>query len=112
MSGPGEYKLFELANKEFTFDVDVSNLPCGLNGAIYFSQMPANGGKGDYADDKAGADYGVGYCDAQCPHDVKFINGEGNSEGWNPSPSDPNAGVGKYGSCCMEFDIWEANSIS
>ena len=28
------YKLFKLKNREFTFDVDVSNLPCGLNGAL------------------------------------------------------------------------------
>lgn len=31
------YKMFNLINKEFTFDVDVSELPCGLNGALYFS---------------------------------------------------------------------------
>jgi cellulose 1,4-beta-cellobiosidase len=30
-------------------------------------------------------------------------------EGWNPSPTDPNAGSGKYGTCCTELDIWEAN---
>jgi len=112
MDGSNHYKQFQLANKEFTFDVDVSNLPCGLNGALYFSQMPADGGLSEFPDDKAGANYGVGYCDAQCPHDIKFINGEANADGWNPSPSDPNAGMGKYGSCCMEFDIWEANSIS
>lgn len=31
--------------KEFSFDVDVSQLPCGLNGALYFVEMPADGGK-------------------------------------------------------------------
>lgn len=31
---------------------------------------------------------------------------------WNPSDSDANAGSGKYGTCCDEMDIWEANSIS
>ena len=105
------YQVFKLPNKEFTFDVDVSNMPCGLNGALYFVEMDADGGlsKGD---NKAGAHYGTGYCDAQCPHDIKFINGEGNVDGWMPSPSDPNAGSGKYGSCCAEMDIWEANSIS
>lgn len=25
------YRLFQLKNKEFTFDVDVSNLPCGVS---------------------------------------------------------------------------------
>lgn len=31
-------------------------------------------------------------------------------EGWNPSESDPNTGVGDMGTCCAEMDIWEANS--
>merc|ERR1712203_1254404 len=26
--------------------------------------------------------------------------------------TDPNAGTGKYGTCCTEIDLWEANSIS
>jgi cellulose 1,4-beta-cellobiosidase len=72
--------MFKLLNKEFTFDVDVSNLPCGLNGALYFVEMNENGDIG--GDNKAGAKYGTGYCDAQCPHDIKFINGAANSEGW------------------------------
>ena len=33
-------------------------------------------------------------------------------EGWTPTNNDANAGVGNYGSCCAEMDIWEANSIS
>jgi cellulose 1,4-beta-cellobiosidase len=33
------YQMFKLKNKEFTFDVDVSKLPCGLNGALYFSEV-------------------------------------------------------------------------
>merc|ERR1712190_535359 len=105
------YKLFQLKNKEFAFDVDVSKLPCGLNGALYFVEIDADGGKGRYPGNKAGAKYGTGYCDAQCPHDIKFINGEANSEDWKPSATDPNAGVGKYGTCCTEFDVWEANSM-
>ena len=70
------YKIFKLLNQEFTFDVDMSNLPCGINGALYFSQMDADGGMAKYSTNKAGAKYGTGYCDAQCPHDLKFINGE------------------------------------
>ena len=54
----------------------------------------------------------IGYCDAQCPHDIKWINGKANSEGWEPNPNDKNAGKGKTGACCPEMDIWEANSIS
>ena len=34
-----KYEMFKLKNQEFTFDVDVSNLPCGLNGALYFSEV-------------------------------------------------------------------------
>jgi len=41
-----EYKLFSLKNKEFTFDVDVSQLPCGLNGALYLVEMDKVGNKG------------------------------------------------------------------
>ena len=61
---------------------------------------------------KAGAKYGTGYCDSQCPRDVKFINGEANSEGWVPSTNDVNAGVGNYGSCCAELDIWGTVTVS
>jgi cellulose 1,4-beta-cellobiosidase len=43
---------------------------------------------------------------------LKWINGEANTESWQPSETDPNAGTGKYGSCCTEIDIWEANKIS
>ncbi|KAF1919843.1 glycoside hydrolase [Ampelomyces quisqualis] len=111
MESDTKYQMFNLIGKEFTFDVDVSKLPCGLNGALYFVEMAADGGinKGN---NKAGAKYGTGYCDSQCPHDIKFINGKANVEGWNPSDNDPNAGVGKIGACCAEMDIWEANSIS
>ncbi|KAK3318197.1 endoglucanase EG-1 precursor [Apodospora peruviana] len=87
------YDMFSLLDKEFTFDVDVSKLPCGTNGALYFSEMLADGGKGDL--NPAGAAYGTGYCDAQCPTPA-FINGEAN--------------LNKYGACCSEMDIWEANS--
>lgn len=106
------YEIFKLLGKEFTFDVDVSNLPCGLNGALYFVEMEKDGGKGKFPSNKAGARYGTGYCDAQCPHDLKWINGEANLEDWKPSPNDPNSGAGKYGTCCTEMDIWEANKIS
>jgi len=38
--------------------------------------MAKDGGMSQYSGNKAGAAYGVGYCDAQCPRDLKFINGE------------------------------------
>ncbi|KAJ6528309.1 glycoside hydrolase [Mycena sp. CBHHK59/15] len=90
------YQTFNFNNQEFTFDVDVSQLPCGLNGALYFAQMDADGGVAKSAGaNKAGAKYGTGYCDAQCPRDIKFINGVANSAGWVPSPNDTNAGTGR-----------------
>ena len=129
MASETSYEMFKLLNQEFTFDVDVSNLPCGLNGALYFSQMDADGGLSRFPTNKAGAKYGTGYCDSQCPRDIKFINGvvsthlfyrslfgltwaflQANSAGWTPSPNDVNAGTGPYGACCHEMDIWEANN--
>ncbi|KAL9107179.1 MAG: hypothetical protein Q9227_007879 [Pyrenula ochraceoflavens] len=112
MASDTQYQMFKPLNREFTFDVDVSQLPCGLNGAVYFVSMDADGGMAKYSTNKAGAKYGTGYCDSQCPRDLKFINGQANSQGWQPSSSDSNAGTGNYGSCCPEMDIWEANSIS
>ncbi len=35
LDSENEYFMFKLKNKEFTFDVDVSQLPCGINGALY-----------------------------------------------------------------------------
>ncbi|KAK7511924.1 cellobiohydrolase I [Phyllosticta citriasiana] len=107
-----KYNLFKLKNKEFTFDVDVSGLPCGINGALYFTEMEEDGGKSKYKTNECGAKYGTGYGDGQCTHDLKWVHGEANCENWVPSPSDPNAGTGKYGACANEMDIWEANKIS
>ncbi|KAK6349410.1 hypothetical protein TWF696_005695 [Orbilia brochopaga] len=112
MDDDSSYTMFNVLGKEFTFDVDVSNMPCGINAALYFTEMDKDGGMAKYPTNKAGAKYGTGYCDAQCPHDLKFIAGKGNVEGWVASSVDSNAGFGKAGSCCNEMDIWEANSIS
>ena len=84
---------------------------CFLVGSLYFVDMDADGGL-SYETNKCGANYGTGYCDAQCPHDLKFISGEANSEGWTPSDNDVNSGTGHFGSCCAEMDIWEANSMA
>ncbi|KAK0736213.1 glycoside hydrolase [Apiosordaria backusii] len=112
MENATKYQGFNLLGNEFTFDVDVSNIGCGLNGALYFVSMDLDGGLAKYSGNKAGAKYGTGYCDAQCPRDIKFINGEANIEGWNPSTNDVNAGAGRYGTCCSEMDIWEANNMA
>lgn len=44
--------MFNLLNREFTFDVDVSTLDCGLNGALYFVSMDSDGGAGKYPTNK------------------------------------------------------------
>ncbi|KAE9227359.1 putative 1,4-beta-D-glucan cellobiohydrolase B [Phytophthora fragariae] len=111
MESDDTYKAYKLLNQEFTFDVDVSNLDCGLNGALYFVDMDTDGGMSRFSGNKAGAKYGTGYCDAQCPQDLKFISGEANVLNWTASATDSNSGTGEYGSCCAEMDIWEANSI-
>lgn len=56
--------MFKLLNREFSFEVDVSKLPCGANGAVYFVEMDADGGMAKNPTNKAGAAYGTGYCDA------------------------------------------------
>ena len=76
MESDTSYHMFKLLNQEFTFDVDMSKLPCGLNGALYFVEMDKDGGSGRFPTNKAGSKCGTGYCDTQCPHDIKFINGE------------------------------------
>jgi cellulase len=91
--GGEEYQMMQLTGKEFTFDADVSKLPCGMNGALYHVEMEANGGASSL--NTGGAAYGTGYCDAQC-FTTPFINGVGN--------------IGGKGSCCNEMDIWEANA--
>ncbi|KAI6859394.1 Endo-beta-1,4-glucanase [Hortaea werneckii] len=88
-----KYQFLHLLNQEFSFTVDVSDLPCGENGALYLSEMEADGGRSDL--NPAGATYGTGYCDAQCPN-LAWINGVANTNG--------------SGSCCNEMDLWEANA--
>ncbi|KAF9004464.1 family 7 glycoside hydrolase [Hymenopellis radicata] len=109
MQDQDNYQMFSLKNQEFTFDVDVSQLPC-------------DGGKAKYSTNKAGALWDW-ILHSQCPHDIKFINGQVCRPSFSifadiitymltASPNDTNAGTGQYGSCCDEMDIWEANSVS
>lgn len=104
MEDQSTYKMFKLLNKEMSFTVDVSKLPCGMNGALYLVDMDPDGGMSKYPTNTAGAAYGTGYCDAQCPHDMKMINGQANIIGWTSNPKDPNSGKGSWGSCCSEMD--------
>ena len=48
--------MFMLKGKEFSFQVELSTMPCGFNAALYFVGMTANQG---------GAENGTNYCDAQ-----------------------------------------------
>lgn len=88
-----DYALLRLLGQELTFDVDVSALPCGENGALYLSEMDATGGRNAYQ--TGGASYGSGYCDAQCPVQT-FKNGTLNAAG--------------AGYCCNEMDVLESNA--
>jgi hypothetical protein len=54
--GTNKNFLFMLKNQEFTFDVELSSMPCGFNAALYFVGMPENDGD---------AESGTKYCDAQ-----------------------------------------------
>lgn len=51
----------------------MDKLPCGMNSALYLSEMLADGGKSEL--NRGGAYWGTGYCDAQC-YTTPFINGE------------------------------------
>jgi len=66
------YDTFRLLNREIAFDVDLSQVGCGVNGALYLSEMSPTGNEGPL--NPAGAKYGTGYCDAQCPTE-NYING-------------------------------------
>ncbi|KAL2068454.1 hypothetical protein VTL71DRAFT_16552 [Oculimacula yallundae] len=90
-----KYEMLKLSGNELSFDVDMAKLPCGMNGALYLSEMDENGGKS--ALNPTGASYGGGYCDAQC-FTFPFVNGVGNIKG--------------KGACCNEMDIWEANAAA
>ncbi|KAJ5371533.1 Endoglucanase 7a [Penicillium cataractarum] len=91
----GNYVMLQLLGGELSFDVDMSTLPCGENGALYLSEMSATGGRNEY--NTGGAEYGSGYCDAQCPVQ-SWRNGTLNSS--------------NQGYCCNEMDILEANSMA
>ena len=95
-----QYDMFKLLNQEITYDIDVSQVPCGINGALYLSEMLADGGYNSQTN-PAGAKYGTGYCDAQCPK-TPFVFTNGTTE----------ANLAGYGNCCSEMDLWEANSAA
>eukprot|EP01060_Flectonema_neradi_P024530 TRINITY_DN3346_c0_g1_i1.p1 TRINITY_DN3346_c0_g1~~TRINITY_DN3346_c0_g1_i1.p1 ORF type:complete len:466 (+),score=109.21 TRINITY_DN3346_c0_g1_i1:46-1443(+) len=100
------YKQFSLLGKEFTFTFE-STLSCGINGPIYFTEMDKYGDMGP--SNTAGALYGTGYCDAQCPGDMHFVKGKANI----PIEGGPNKVTeSAFKACCNEMDLWEANNVS
>jgi cellulase len=111
-----EYEDFRVMNGEFTFDTDASNLPCGMCGALYFSEMEMSGGRSDL--NRAGAGMGTGYCDAQCYTDFTWVNGVvGLHHGLSGRLclimlTFMEANLNETGSCCAEMDFWESNSAA
>jgi cellulose 1,4-beta-cellobiosidase len=112
MESQKRYQTFTLRDNELAFDVDLSTVECGINSALYFVAMDADGGTARYPTNAAGAEYGTGYCDASCPRSVRFVGGQANVEGWIPSATDQYAGAGTMGSCCPQFSVWNSNAHS
>ncbi|KAK3986079.1 Exoglucanase 1 [Cladorrhinum sp. PSN332] len=106
------YKTFTLLDNELAFDVYLPTVECGINSALYFVAMDADGGASRFPGNTAGAEYGVGYCDASCPRSSKFIGGKANYDEWIPAQYDPVGGVGRLAACCPEFDVWNSNAHS
>jgi cellulase len=58
-----DYQMMHLTGNELSFDVDMSKLPCGMNAALYLSEMPSTGNRGPL--NPGGAAYGQAYCDGK-----------------------------------------------
>lgn len=98
------YTMFQPMGGELSFTVDLSNVPVGMNAAVYLVSMNRLGHYGSRnpsgAMNGAGWKRGVGYCDAQCPTDLKFVQ----SQGFNKAS--------RFSSCCSEMDLFEANRFT
>lgn len=95
------YTLFAPMAGELSFDVDVSQVPAGMNAAVYLVSMDRFGNlnsvSGDGVMNTAGWRRGLGYCDAQCPKDLRFVQGQGYNKDH------------VLASCCPEMDLFEGN---
>lgn len=84
-----------MLDMEISYDMDVSKLVCGMNGAIYFAEMEEDGGRSK--ENPAGSAYGTGYCEAQCPK-LAWIDGvvcRSQSSGLYLSPLTDKAALGR-----------------
>eukprot|EP00434_Breviolum_minutum_P015625 symbB.v1.2.013764.t1/scaffold982.1/size146904/6 len=92
------YTLFSPMAGEISFDVDISQVPAGMNAAVYLVSMNRYGNIASISNsgvmNVAGWRRGLGYCDAQCPTDLRFVQDAGlNSDN-------------RYASCCPEMDTF------
>lgn len=69
------YQIFFPLNMELSFDVDASQLPCGLASSLSFKEISADGGISEDPLNKAGAGWGTGNCDGRCSTDRPFVHG-------------------------------------
>nr|BAF57310.1 putative glycosyl hydrolase family7 [uncultured symbiotic protist of Reticulitermes speratus] len=110
--GGTAYEKFKLVgNVELTFDVDISQIPCGMNAAIYTAEMPADGVTPGH---ESGAAYGGGYCDANYVGGVgcaEFDIGESNARAtvYTSHGCSPTTGFAKQGSISCDTGGTGAN---
>mmetsp|Transcript_75410 Transcript_75410/g.208786 ORF Transcript_75410/g.208786 Transcript_75410/m.208786 type:complete len:402 (+) Transcript_75410:1-1206(+) len=101
--GSGYYN-FKLVGSEISFTMDLQDVPAGMNAAVYLISMDPLGNLGaTYPHgqaNEAGWKRGVGYCDAQCPKDLHFVQDQGYYE------------QGRVMSCCPEMDLFEGNRFA
>ncbi|KAG8940581.1 hypothetical protein FRC00_012950, partial [Tulasnella sp. 408] len=70
------YQIFKPLAQEIAFDVELSTVPCGMAAVAQLTEMAPDGGMSTEPGNTAGAKYGVGYCNAQCPRDLKWVKGK------------------------------------
>ncbi|KAK0665350.1 family 7 putative glycoside hydrolase [Cercophora samala] len=103
------YQTFVLLGNELSFEVDLSTVGCGVNAALGFVAMDADGGVERHRPwNEAGAEYGTGYCDGWCQDGQRFVGGRAatNKEGVKDSDWQSD------GACCPEFAVWNSNAHS
>ncbi|KAF5251178.1 hypothetical protein FANTH_3722 [Fusarium anthophilum] len=96
-------------DSEYTFDIDVRNVPPGYKARVSLNWMEPDGARTRKKGDKAGAKYGTGYCDAACDKGQRFVEGTANYDGWVPDKHDPMLGAGRMSACCHTTVLWEGN---